>query len=96
MPGTALGPELRVCSTTPRFSYDGSETVICTCPSDPYTVSGTPSTAVQGGCTRVGYGDWVGGGRGYTGYYPATVKRSRSSEAGPGSPSRGLEWVGSA
>ena len=31
-------------------------------------------TAVSVGGYRVGYGDWVGTGVGYTGYYPASLK----------------------
>ena len=39
-----------------------------------------------------GYTGW-GTGRAIPGYYPATAKRSPDSEAGPGSPGTGLEWV---
>ena len=82
-----------MCSYTPRFSYTVSKTVICACAS-------WSTAALVGGCTgwyRVGYGTgWVPG-RGNTGVYPAAkdvpVKRSMDSGAGPGSPSRGLEWV---
>ena len=41
-----------------------------------------------------GYGDWVGIGEGYTGYYPATSKaEGNPSEAGPEG-LQGLEWWG--
>ena len=39
-----------------------------------------------------GYGDWVGQGEGYTGYYPAAKGGPRYSGAGPGSPCQG--WSG--
>ena len=78
-----MGPYLPVCSTTPRFSYDGSKTRVSTAAwtSDSlFTVHG-----YRGMGTR-----WVGGGvyrvgrwEGYTGYpagcceeVPGTAKRA--------------------
>ena len=41
-----------------------------------------------------GYGTRVGRGRGNTGYPARCEAEAYPSEAGPGSPSMGLEWVG--
>ena len=90
-----------MCSPTPRFSSDGSKTVICTCsqgPVDGQRYRGEPNV-------RAG---WVlgtgipGGSQGcYTGYYPAakgptaskpqTAKRAPDDPAGVGSGWSGVQ-----
>ena len=87
-----------MCSTTPRFSYKVLETVICTCTTGSRTrpwYRGEPDVRAQwvpGWVYRVGIpgGTWEG----YTGTQPCCSGRGVPSEAGPGRPCRGLEWVG--
>ena len=71
---------------TPRFSYAGSETVICTCPGVP--VPWCTSSAEQW-CTRVVYqGGYTRGvpGRAIPGTTQPPRGEPSTSEAGPGSP----------
>ena len=88
-----MDPETRVCSDTPRFSYGGSETGV-------RAVShlrvrarqrvGTGGVRVLGGY-RGGYTGWV-----IPGSIPSQLLAwgaSLDSEAGPGRPCRGREWV---
>ena len=84
-----------MCSRTPRFSYSGSETVICACPAgtstDPAVCTAPVSVrgGYQGGYSRVGI----------RGAIPGTTQlpqgASPDSEAGPVAPARGRSgWSG--
>ena len=82
-----------MCSDTPRFSYGVPEsTVYHGVPVPSRVVHAVPGRCSGLGGTGVGYTGWVPG-RGNTGSLPTSGKRSPDSEAGPGSPYRGLEWV---
>ena len=62
---------------TPRFSYVGPETAICTCPAGT-TPRGSPGTAPTAGRVGIpgGYTGWVGRGA-IPGYYRGTTQRPR-------------------
>ena len=90
-----------MCSTTPRFSYAGSKTAICACPSGPvprgvvHALAEVVRWVYQGGYSRVG----IRGG--YTGYYPAarcpTARVLLTAERAPEAPSGGWSgWSGGA
>ena len=62
-----------MCSSTPRFSYNGVKTVICTCPVAPWHgTAATLGTGMGPGWYQGGYTGWVPG-RGIPVYYPATL-----------------------
>ena len=75
-----------MCSTTPRFSYAWSKLSYVHAPVGSCSVMPEGCRWVPGRVYGWGMGTGVGIQGGYTGYYPATVKRRLDSEAGPGSP----------
>ena len=83
-----------MCSRTPRFSYGCPKTGVGTAL---LAACSTACTVWVGSGWVPGWGIRVGTGRAIPGYYPATCSREEGpspSGAGPGSPCKGLEWVG--
>ena len=79
-----------MCSDTPRFSYTGPKTRVS-------TVGHCSNGHVRARrCGQDGYTGWVQGGVyrvGNTGSPSEVESGGMYSEAGPGSPGTGLEWV---
>ena len=81
---------------TPRFSYAGPETVICTCPRCHRSPPAATSRGAVPGCGTGGYTGWVYQGGYMGGLYRYTQPAARGahpdSGAGPVAPA-GAEWV---